>query len=231
MKSSGSFLTRSSRKRIACSLPSAPAGTRRAAGTVIDDEFDGADERPLPQPTLSSAARQRERETERRRDGGPERRRDGETAGDPQNLSVPPSLRLSVSLSLRLSIVAVSAVPQLRVLSSTPLSRGCCEGAKNGNRLRSGTSFALTLSPSGFWLATKKRIVSIVSSPRRRPFGKPAPVLLPPPGPLLAWFRLRRKKSPRTTATCARMPMLVAFVPSAVNVPMMSLAKRPSASS
>src|SRR5262245_2149116 len=140
MKSSGSFLTRSSRKRIACSLPSAPAGTGRAAGTVIDDEFDGADERPLPQPAPDRRERQRDRETERRRDG--------EAESDLQNPSVSPSLRLSVSPSLCLSIA--SAVPQLRVLSSTPLSRGCCEGAKKGNRLRRGTSFALTLSPSGF---------------------------------------------------------------------------------
>src|SRR5262245_56065632 len=63
MKSSGSRLTRSSRKRIACSLPStlaalaALAGTGLAAGTVDGDEFDGADERLLPQPEFDRAAK------------------------------------------------------------------------------------------------------------------------------------------------------------------------------
>src|SRR5262249_17972750 len=112
MKSSGSFLTRSSRKRIACSLPSAPAGTGRAAGTVIDDEFDGADERPLPQPAPDRRERQRDRKRERRRDGGTEGWRDGGTGGRRGGrrsakflrLSVSPSLRLSVSPSLRPSI-------------------------------------------------------------------------------------------------------------------------------
>src|SRR5262249_6280110 len=98
MKSSGSRLTRSSRKRIACSLPSTLAasdGTGRAAGTVVDDEFDGADERPLPQPALDSAARQRDKERERRRGGETEGRRD----------SVSAPFCLSVSLSLRLPIL------------------------------------------------------------------------------------------------------------------------------
>src|SRR5262245_21141454 len=134
MKSSGSFLTRSSRKRIACSLPSAPAGTGRAAGTVIDDEFDGADERPLPQPTPSSAARQRDKGT--RRQGDKETRGQREQESERFNISPSPCPLVSVSpclpVSLSLSPSTASAIPQLRVLSSTPLSRGCCEGAKNG---------------------------------------------------------------------------------------------------
>src|SRR5215475_9127061 len=112
MKSSGSFLTRSSRKRIACSLPSAPAGTGRAAGTVIDDEFEGADEKPLPQPTPDRRERQGDRATERLREGETERPRDGETElridgfaeSNLPNLSVSPLLCRSVALSLRLSV-------------------------------------------------------------------------------------------------------------------------------
>jgi hypothetical protein len=33
------------------------AGTGLAAGTVIDDEFDGADERPLPHPAPDRTAK------------------------------------------------------------------------------------------------------------------------------------------------------------------------------
>jgi hypothetical protein len=39
---------------------------------------------------------------------------------------------------------------------------------------RSGTSLALTLSPSGVPLAITVRMVSITSSPRRRPLGNAA---------------------------------------------------------
>src|SRR5499427_10505305 len=103
MKSSGSFLTRSSRKRIACSLPSALAGTGRAAGTVVDDEFDGADERPLPQPAPDRRERQSDRATERRSDGATERRGDEAKLNRSLSLSlcrpVPPSPRRPISLT------------------------------------------------------------------------------------------------------------------------------------
>ena len=61
--------------------------------------------------------------------------------------------------------------------------------------------------------------------------GNPAPALSPPPGPVLASVVSRRRKSPWRTATLARMPMLVALVPSAVSVAMMSSANLPLASS
>src|SRR5215468_7788894 len=95
MKSSGSFLTRSSRKRIACSLPSAPAGTGRAAGTVIDDEFDGADERPLPQPALDRTARQIDKRTSRQGDKGTRGQREKES--ERFNISPSPCLLVSPS--------------------------------------------------------------------------------------------------------------------------------------
>ena len=77
----------------------------------------------------------------------------------------------------------------------------------------------------------KNRIVSITSSRKRRPFGKPAPALFPPPVPVLALEKFRRRKSPFTTATCARIPMLVSLVPSALSVAIMSPANLPFASS
>src|SRR5262249_46410236 len=101
MKSSGSRLTRSSRKRIACSLPSPPAalaGTGRAAGTVIDDEFDGADEMPLPQPAPDRAARQRDKRT--RRKGDKEKRGQGDRVGLRSRDSISPCFLVSLSTCL-----------------------------------------------------------------------------------------------------------------------------------
>src|SRR5262249_14039544 len=120
---------------------------------------------------------------------------------------------------------------QFRVKSSIPELSGWCGGAKNGKVSPRGTSLPFTLSPSGVWLATKKRIVSMTSSASRRPFGNPAPALLPPPGPEFATEGSTRRKSPFVTATLARMPMFVALVPSLVSVATMSSANRPLASS
>ena len=75
----------------------------------------------------------------------------------------------------------------------------------------------------------------MVSSPGLRPFGKPTypGVVARSPNPRLGFgvAVFSRRISPLATATLARMPMFVAFVPSAVNVPTMLPAKRPLASS
>ena len=97
---------------------------------------------------------------------------------------------------------AQSVLNQWRVLSSVvPGSAGVWLGAKNGKTFRNGNSFPLTLSPVvSAPLVMTASWISITSSCRRRPFGKPVPTVSPPPGPLLAMVVLKRKKSPLVTA-------------------------------
>src|SRR5262249_26345999 len=89
-----------------------------AAGTVVGGEFDGADERPFPQPALDSAERQRDKGTRRRGDKEKGRQEDKETRGFEFLVSLSPLLLVPLSPCFSIPIPHVLSVARVVIHSA-----------------------------------------------------------------------------------------------------------------